>query len=376
MSSTANSSPPSRATVSAAGGASSRGPTSTSSRSPAWWPEGVVDLLEPVEVQHEHGGTAGTGQGRLGPRVEGGPVRQAGERVVNGQAFDGQAVRPVGPPDHPEDHQTQDERQERAELKQRGVAPGAFEAGDVPPDLALLLAAQQGEEPVRRGLDVPVQNAVGGRRVAGVEKRQIPPHGGPHGFLQSHHVPVAPRLGGVAGGEPPNRGGGADLDGVDGPALGTVRFPQQRLQRSGLAAGQVRRLLVAVGAVALGRDGAHDRRLAQLPRTAASDSAISVAASAPVSHRRSRRPDVTCPDRIMLGVHLGSRADVAAEQRVSLLFGPDRPRLSPVAPPRLELWLPLYPFRRASCQPQLQDRGVSPERCPGPAGSAAPTRAV
>jgi hypothetical protein len=31
----------------------------------------------------------------------------------------------------------------------------------------------------------------------------------------------------------------------------------------------------------------------------------------------------------MRGVHLGSRADVAAEQRVSLLFGPNPRLLSP-----------------------------------------------
>jgi hypothetical protein len=31
----------------------------------------------------------------------------------------------------------------------------------------------------------------------------------------------------------------------------------------------------------------------------------------------------------MLAVHLGSRADVAAEQRVSLLFGPNPRLLSP-----------------------------------------------
>jgi hypothetical protein len=171
-------------------------------------------------------------------------------------------VRPVGPPDHPEDHQPQNEREERAHLEQGGVVLGAFEAGGVPPDLALFLAAQQGEDPVRRGLDVGVEDVVGGRGVARVEERQVPPHGRPHALLQAHHLPVAPRLGGVACGEPPDRGGGADLDRGDGPALVAVRFAQQRLQRAGLAAGQIRRLLIAVGAVALLGDGAHDRRLA------------------------------------------------------------------------------------------------------------------
>jgi hypothetical protein len=114
--------------------------------------EVVVDLLEPVEVEHQHGGPAGAGprrgQGRLGPCLEGGPIRQPGERVVRGHAFDHQAVRPIGPSDHPEDDQPENEREQRAQLQQGGVVLRLRQAGCVPPDLALLLAAQHGEQPV------------------------------------------------------------------------------------------------------------------------------------------------------------------------------------------------------------------------------------
>jgi hypothetical protein len=101
-----------------------------------------------------------------------------------------------------------------------------------------------------------------GRDVSGVKQRQIPRHSGLYVLLQAHHFVVAQRLGGVAGGEPLDRGGGADPDGRDLPALVPVRFEQQGLQQADFPAGQVRRLLIVVGASALVRDRTHDRRLA------------------------------------------------------------------------------------------------------------------
>ena len=86
-SSTANSSPPSRAASAPRGRASrSRSAICSSSRSPARWPEGVVDRTEAVEVdQHERGPRAdafGVVQGGPGPLQQPLPVGQSGQRVA------------------------------------------------------------------------------------------------------------------------------------------------------------------------------------------------------------------------------------------------------------------------------------------------------
>src|SRR5215216_770483 len=85
--STANSSPPKRATVSLGRTQDrSRSATWISSRSPAAWPQAVVDLLEPVQVdeQHRHrrGLALGPLEGVVDPVLEQGPVGQRGQRVV------------------------------------------------------------------------------------------------------------------------------------------------------------------------------------------------------------------------------------------------------------------------------------------------------
>ena len=87
--STTNSSPPSRATTSPGRAAARRrGAIWHSSSSPVSWPKRVVDDLELVEVDHQHGErgvlAGGARERRLEPLDEQVAVRQARERVVQG----------------------------------------------------------------------------------------------------------------------------------------------------------------------------------------------------------------------------------------------------------------------------------------------------
>jgi hypothetical protein len=88
----ANSSPPSRATVSPSRTLRrSRAEASRRSASPASWPEAVVDLLEPVEVEQQQPDplavAARLGQRLPEPVVEQRPVRQPGQGVVVGEVL-------------------------------------------------------------------------------------------------------------------------------------------------------------------------------------------------------------------------------------------------------------------------------------------------
>ena len=89
LSRTVNSSPCWRAGTSSARIAStSRRATSTRTRSPAPWPERVVDRLEVVEVEEEHRDArpapAPAGERPLDVVAEEDPVREPGQRVVEG----------------------------------------------------------------------------------------------------------------------------------------------------------------------------------------------------------------------------------------------------------------------------------------------------
>ena len=86
--STANSSPPRRATVSLERTARVRRPARSRNSWYAVMPERVVDLLEPIQVQQQHGGLRavpfGHPQRHAGPIGEKAAVREGGERVSGG----------------------------------------------------------------------------------------------------------------------------------------------------------------------------------------------------------------------------------------------------------------------------------------------------